>query len=163
DSGGSALLEAMARGVPVICLDWAGPGEMVDENSGVKIPVRRRAETVAALAAAIARLRDQPEWRALLARAGRERALAQFRWETKVRWRLLTVLTAREVLDARRRHQEFFIPHPRHETVILFVAAIWRRALSERYREQLSRLYAACADKEALRGELVEAFGLAGA
>src|SRR5262249_39055679 len=27
DSGGSALLEAMARSVPIVCLDWAGPGE----------------------------------------------------------------------------------------------------------------------------------------
>jgi len=83
DSGGSALLEAMARGVPVICLDWAGPGEMVDANSGVKIPVRDRAETVAALAAAIARLQALPELRRALARAARERAFAQFRWEAK--------------------------------------------------------------------------------
>ena len=43
---GSALLEAMARSVPVICLDWAGPGEMVDANSGVKIPVLNPGETV---------------------------------------------------------------------------------------------------------------------
>ena len=32
DSGGSALLEAMARFVPVICLDWAGPGEQSGEG-----------------------------------------------------------------------------------------------------------------------------------
>src|SRR5207302_1804050 len=37
DSGGSALLEAMSRNLPVICLDWAGPGEMVDGQSGIKI------------------------------------------------------------------------------------------------------------------------------
>jgi glycosyltransferase involved in cell wall biosynthesis len=85
DSGGSALLEAMARGVPVICLDWGGPGEMVDANSGVKIPVRDRAETVAGLAAAIARLQALPALRLALARAARERALAHFRWEAKAR------------------------------------------------------------------------------
>ena len=34
DSGGSALLEAMARYLPVVCLDWAGPGEMVDSQFG---------------------------------------------------------------------------------------------------------------------------------
>src|SRR5262249_15780474 len=52
DSGGSALLEAMARFVPVVCLDWAGPGEMVDSNSGIKIPVLEPAVTVSELACA---------------------------------------------------------------------------------------------------------------
>jgi glycosyltransferase involved in cell wall biosynthesis len=73
----------MARGVPVICLDWGGPGEMVDEHSGVKIPVRDRAETVASLAAAIARLNASPELCLALARAARERALRLFRWDAK--------------------------------------------------------------------------------
>ena len=75
----------MARGLPVICLDWGGPGEMVDANSGVKIPVRDHAETVAGLAAAIARLQALPALRLALARAARERALAHFRWEAKAR------------------------------------------------------------------------------
>jgi glycosyltransferase involved in cell wall biosynthesis len=83
DSGGSALLEAMARGVPVICFDWGGPGEMVDARSGIKIPVRAREETVAALADAITRLKEQPALRRELARAGRERAWRLFRWEAK--------------------------------------------------------------------------------
>ena len=83
DSGGSALLEAMARGVPVICLDWGGPGEMVDEESGCKIAVRNRVATVAGLAAAIAQLRASPEWRLTMARAARERALKLFRWDTR--------------------------------------------------------------------------------
>jgi glycosyltransferase involved in cell wall biosynthesis len=85
DSGGSALLEAMARGVPVICLDWAGPGEMVDANSGIKVPVQDRAETVAGLAAAVTRLHDQPGLRAELARSARARAGTHFRWEAKRR------------------------------------------------------------------------------
>lgn len=80
-------------------------------------------------------------------------------FETEIRWRLFTVLTARQTLDARRRHQEFFIPHPEHESVILFVAAIWRGELSERYRRQLIALYAACTDKRALCRTMVNAFG----
>jgi glycosyltransferase involved in cell wall biosynthesis len=83
DSGGSALLEAMARGVPVICLDWGGPGEMVDEESGYRISVRDRAETVAGLAAAIAELRGSPERRLAMARSARARALSLFRWDTR--------------------------------------------------------------------------------
>ena len=85
DSGGSALLEAMARSIPVICLDWGGPGEMVGANCGVKIPVRYHAETGASLAAAIARLQALPGLRLALGRAARERALVHFRWEAKAR------------------------------------------------------------------------------
>jgi thymidylate kinase len=83
-------------------------------------------------------------------------------FETDVRWRLFTVLNARELLDRRRRRQEFFIPHPEDESAILFVAAIWRGLLSERYRRQLATLHAACPDPSGLRRSLVRAFGPAG-
>jgi glycosyltransferase involved in cell wall biosynthesis len=83
DSGGSALLEAMARGVPVICLDWGGPGEMVDEQSGWKIPVRDRSETIAGLGAAISQMRAAPEKRLAIAIAARARALKLFRWAAR--------------------------------------------------------------------------------
>ena len=83
-------------------------------------------------------------------------------FETDVRWRLFTVLNARAVLDARRRHQDFYIPSPEHEIVILYIAAIWRGELSERYRRQLAVLYAACPDKDSLHRTLVAAFGRAG-
>jgi glycosyltransferase involved in cell wall biosynthesis len=92
DSGGSALLEAMARYLPVICLDWAGPGEMVDEKSGIKIPVTDPADTVKSLALALTRMQTQPEWRQSLAKAGRVRAVEKFRWEAK-----------REILEATYR------------------------------------------------------------
>jgi glycosyltransferase involved in cell wall biosynthesis len=83
DSGGSALLEAMARFVPVVCLDWAGPGEMIDKNSGVKIPVLDPAATVTELGHALAALATDPERRAAIAACARERAQAVFRWQTK--------------------------------------------------------------------------------
>ena len=83
-------------------------------------------------------------------------------YETDVRWRLFTVLNAREVLDRSRRHQEFFIPHPEHEIEILFVAALWRGELTDRYRRHLAKLYASCTDKESLRETLIVAFGQAG-
>jgi thymidylate kinase len=61
--------------------------------------------------------------------------------ETEVRWRIFPVLTAKSIVGLRRREGAFYIPHPRHESVVLFVASIWRRNLSERYRQQLARLY----------------------
>jgi glycosyltransferase involved in cell wall biosynthesis len=83
DSGGSALLEAMARYVPVLCLDWAGPGEMIDAESGIKIPVTNPIQTVPDFAQALMRLKKDPELRARLAVAARRRAESAFRWQAK--------------------------------------------------------------------------------
>ena len=83
DSGGSALLEAMARYLPVICLDWAGPSEMVDGQSGIKIAVTTPSETVKAFAAALVRLKENPALRTALASAARARAQALFGWPAK--------------------------------------------------------------------------------
>jgi glycosyltransferase involved in cell wall biosynthesis len=83
DSGGSALLEAMSKGLPVVCLDWAGPSEIVDEHSGVKVPVTTPEETVLAFARALVRLRNEPEWRVALGQRAAERARALFTWQAK--------------------------------------------------------------------------------
>ena len=83
DSGGSAVLEAMARYVPVICLDWAGPGEMLDAQSGLKVQVSSPAKTVADFAQALVRLEREPELGPILAAAARRRAEEQFSWRAK--------------------------------------------------------------------------------
>ena len=83
-------------------------------------------------------------------------------YETEIRWRLFNVLSARQVLDERRRHGEFFIPHPAHESVILFLAAVWRGFLSERYHRQLALLHSQFADKAGLQRALIAAFGKGG-
>lgn len=82
-------------------------------------------------------------------------------YETEVRWRFFTVLTAQQVLNSRRREAEFFIPAPEVESVILYVAVTWRGQLSERYQRQLARLHAA-SDPAKLEQTLVEAFGHVG-
>jgi glycosyltransferase involved in cell wall biosynthesis len=97
DSGGSALLEAMARYVPVICLDWAGPGEMLDQESGVKIAVSNPVQTVSDFARALVRFQREPNLGAKLAAAARQRAETMFRWEAK---RQLLEETYRRVIKA---------------------------------------------------------------
>jgi glycosyltransferase involved in cell wall biosynthesis len=83
DSGGSALLEAMSKGLPVVCLDWAGPSEMVDADCGVKIPVTTPEETIQAFADALVGLKKDAAGRARLARRAAERARAHFSWAVK--------------------------------------------------------------------------------
>ena len=83
DSGGSALLEAMARYLPVLCLDWGGPGEMVDAESGIKVPVTTPQETVRAFGLALKSLQRDPVLRARLAEAARTRAQRLFGWDAK--------------------------------------------------------------------------------
>ena len=81
--------------------------------------------------------------------------------ETETRWRVFPVLSAKAVVGLRRRHAEFYIPHPRHESIILFVASIWRGAVSERYRLQLASLYTQLSDLE-FRRTFRGIFGTAG-
>ena len=37
EGAGMVVVEAMARGCPVVCLDVGGPGEMVDETRGLRV------------------------------------------------------------------------------------------------------------------------------
>ncbi|MFT5057941.1 MAG: glycosyltransferase involved in cell wall biosynthesis [Planctomycetota bacterium] len=40
EGGGMVVLEAMASGLPVVCLDRGGPGEIVAHNNGISVPYR---------------------------------------------------------------------------------------------------------------------------
>jgi thymidylate kinase len=62
-------------------------------------------------------------------------------YDAEFRWRIFPVLTAKSVVTLRRKHGDFYVPHPRHESAILFLAAVERGELSERYRQRLTALY----------------------
>lgn len=82
DSSGSVVLEAMAFGLPVIVPDHQGVGTFVPENAGIKVPVTKPEETVAALAQAIERLAQDPTLRARLGQ-GAWRFAQEERWERR--------------------------------------------------------------------------------
>ena len=82
--------------------------------------------------------------------------------ETEIRWRIFPVLTAKSIVGLRRKEGVFYVPHPRHESAILWVAAIWRGQLSERYRRQLMRLYQQLANPKELQRTFNASFGAFG-
>lgn len=81
--GGGVVLEAMALGVvPLIC-DYAGPGELVDEETGYKIAMGTRSEIISRLRERLAAIIADPTPLPAMADAARERALTHFTWSAK--------------------------------------------------------------------------------
>lgn len=81
--GGGVVLEAMATGVvPMVC-DYAGPGELVDDGCGIKVPIGNRAQVIAGFRAALGRVLDDPACLEPLARGGLQNVARHFTWERK--------------------------------------------------------------------------------
>jgi glycosyltransferase involved in cell wall biosynthesis len=91
--GGGVVLEAMTLGVVPLVVDYAGPAELVDADVGVKVPLGARERIVAALRAAIDRLRADPAEVRRLSSNCVERVAAQYTWSAK----------AAKILDVYRR------------------------------------------------------------
>jgi glycosyltransferase involved in cell wall biosynthesis len=79
DSGGTVVMESMAQGLPVICLDLGGPGAILPEHCGLKIRARGRTEeqVVDELAQAMKKLALDAPFRQKLARNALEAARHQ--------------------------------------------------------------------------------------
>ncbi|MHC4788022.1 MAG: glycosyltransferase family 4 protein, partial [Planctomycetota bacterium] len=82
DTCGNQVLEALGRGVPVICLDHQGAGDVVTERCGIKVPVGDFDAVVAGLRDAIIALERDRERLRKLSEGALERA-ADFLWERK--------------------------------------------------------------------------------
>jgi glycosyltransferase involved in cell wall biosynthesis len=84
EGAGMVVIEAMAAGSAVVCLDWGGPGEMVGDERGIRVPLcTTPAATIALLADALLRLeRDEP-LRGTLARRAHAWALEVATWDRK--------------------------------------------------------------------------------
>lgn len=81
DGGGAVVVEAMASGKPVVCIDSGGPGNHVQEAWGVKILPGRPDEVVERITAALLKAAADPEWRLRLGREARRRAEEFYVWD----------------------------------------------------------------------------------
>lgn len=79
DTSGNVVLEALAAGVPVVCLDHQGAHDMVTDACGIKIPVTTPKDVVTRLAEAIQELAGDEDRRQRLCAGALERA-ADYLW-----------------------------------------------------------------------------------
>lgn len=83
EGGSWALMEAMAIGLPVICLKWSGMEIITDKNSAIQLPVSNPEQLPKDIAKAICKLIDNPSERQRMGNAARERIKNVFNWEAK--------------------------------------------------------------------------------
>jgi glycosyltransferase involved in cell wall biosynthesis len=83
DSGGIVILEAMAYGLPVICLNKGGPGDMVTKECGIAVTIGDWDQTVDAIAEASKRLLLDAPLRRRMGQAGRLRCASLYDWRQR--------------------------------------------------------------------------------
>lgn len=85
DSGGMVVLEAMSQGLPVICLDLGGPGQIVNETCGKVITTNDKTEEelIQSIAEAIIELYNNPQLLKTLSEGAIKRA-KEFSWDKTV-------------------------------------------------------------------------------
>ena len=82
---GSVLLEAMASGLAVVVCNYGGPGAIVKESFGFKIPPMLPDDYAAAIAKKLDEIVVQPELRTQMGNAAYSYAASHFRWKEKIK------------------------------------------------------------------------------
>lgn len=83
DLTSTVTIEALALGLPIVCLDHCGFSHVVDNTCGIKVPVTTPSEAVKGLSEALARLAGDEALRQRLSQGALDRA-RMFAWENKV-------------------------------------------------------------------------------
>ena len=83
EGAGMVVLEALATGTPIVCLDYGGPGKMVKAETGIKIPLGEREEIVKALAEGLSTLYQRPEKRLAMSKAAIEDIATNHLWSSR--------------------------------------------------------------------------------
>ena len=97
--GGGVVVESMALGVTPIVADYAGPSELVDEKTGIRVGFDDKQSLIEGFRRTIADIIKSPEILDRLGAAGREKVAEKLTWEAKAR-QILTIYDA--VLEVKR-------------------------------------------------------------
>lgn len=84
DTSGNTVLEAMFAGLPIVLVDWGGPGELVPDDAGIKIRPYSPSQVARDMAAAIEALRQDPDRRRTLGQRGRAAVEESFNWTRRI-------------------------------------------------------------------------------
>ena len=81
--GGGAVVEAMALGVTPIVADYAGPSELVDDETGIRVPFHDRVTLTEGVRQAVGEVIHHPDMLERLGAAARRKVLAKLTWDAK--------------------------------------------------------------------------------
>lgn len=81
--GGGVVLEALAKGLPSVVVDYGGPAELVTPDCGMLLPMRPRPELVASLRQAMEALAEDPARCRAMGAAACRKVREEFTWDVK--------------------------------------------------------------------------------
>jgi glycosyltransferase involved in cell wall biosynthesis len=81
--GGGVVIEAMACGLPPIVVNYGGPGELVTEECGIRLPMAPREQLVTHLVRAMEAMLHEPERCRRMSLASIDRVRCDFTWPQK--------------------------------------------------------------------------------
>lgn len=83
--GGAVVVEAMALGLTPVVADYAGPSELVDDETGFRVSFHDKDSLVAAFERVIGTIIQSPEILDRIGAAAREKVLNHLTWEAKAK------------------------------------------------------------------------------
>ena len=81
--GGAVVLEAMALGMVPVIVDYAGPAELVSEDTGYKVQLGDRQSIINSLRDTFERLIKNPESIRMMGKSARKHVLDNYTWQIK--------------------------------------------------------------------------------
>ena len=106
--GGAVVLEAMAVGLVPIVMDYGGPGELVTDQTGFRVPMGTRREITERLRALLTELVEDPRKIDEKSGPAMRRARGPFTWDAKA----AQTVQAYEWVLGRRKKPNFGMPLP---------------------------------------------------
>jgi len=106
--GGAVVLEAMALGLVPVVVNNGGPGELVTDQTGFRVPLGSRESIVAAFREILTALAASPERARLIGSKARRRVYNQFTWDVKAR----QILEVYRWVLGKRDKPDFGMPLP---------------------------------------------------
>ncbi|MCK5538768.1 MAG: glycosyltransferase family 4 protein [Bacteroidales bacterium] len=83
EGAGMVVAEAMSHGLPVVCFDNYGPGEIIGDHAGIKIPYSTYDNSVIEFAKALRNLYENKDLYNSLSKGAREHFENKYTWDAK--------------------------------------------------------------------------------